>query len=260
MDKKTIATALLGKARLVFAAMALLVCGTMLQSCDDDDDDRVVIIDPVWSANALVTVKPVADRDSFYMQLDDATKVYAVNIKGKPYGDKEVRAFTNIRFLEQPTGRDCYAVYVNWLDSILTKPMAEDLGAENIAKYGQDPVEIMRDWTVSEDGYLTIHFRTRWASVKPHFVNLVATNAENPYEVTFFHNANGEAGGVIGDGYVAFRLDQLPDTNGETVDLTLKWRAYERDKSVTFKYCTRKASEGEAKMTLEKESYSGLAE
>lgn len=259
MNMRTISNALLGKAKVVFAAVVLLVCGTVLQSCDDDNNG--VIIDPAhYAANALVTVKPVADRDSFYMQLDDATKVYAVNIKGNPYGDKEFRAFANLRYMEQPMGRDCYAVFVNWMDSILTKPMAADLGSANLTTYRQDPVEIMRDWTVSEDGYLTIHFRTRWAGVKPHIVNLAATNGGNPYEVTFFHNAQGEAGGIVGDGYVAFRLDKLPDTKGKTVDLTLKWKSYEGDKSVTFKYCTRKSSQGEESMSISKGTNNSLAE
>lgn len=259
MNRKTIFTALLAKARITLAAAALLVGGTVLQSCDNDDSD--IIIGPVPNvANALVTVKPVADRDSFYMQLDDATKIYAVNIKGNPYGDKEFRAFANIRFMGQPVGRDCYAVFVNWMDSILTKPMAADLGSANLTTYCQDPVEIMRDWTVSEDGYLTIHFRTRWAGVKPHIVNLAATNSGNPYEVTFFHNAQGESAGTVGDGYAAFRLDKLPDTNGKTVDLTLKWKSYEGDKSVVFKYCTRKPADGGETMTMTENKNSRLTE
>lgn len=258
MKMKLMKNALQGKLKMTLAAALLLVGGVSLTSCSDDNDDPIIVPGPF--PNALVTVKPVEGCDSFYMQLDDATKIYAVNLKKKPYGDKEVRAFINFRYLEQPTNKDCYAVYLNSMDSILTKPMAADLGSGNLTTYCQDPVEIMRDWTVSEDGYLTIHFRTRWADVKPHIVNLVATSEQNPYEVTFFHNARGESGGHVGDGFVAFRLDKLPDTGGKTVDLTLKWKSYEGDKSVTFKYCTRKTAQGGGESNTTKTLYSGAVE
>lgn len=255
MKMKLMKNAAFGKLKMTLAAALLLVGGASLTSCSDDDNAPIVCPEPL--PNALVTVKPVEGCDSFYMQLDDATKIYAVNLKQKPYGDKEVRAFINFHYMEQPTNKDCYAVYLNSMDSILTKPMAADLGSGNITTYCQDPVEIMRDWTVSEDGYLTIHFRTRWADVKPHIVNLVAANEGNPYEVTFFHNAQGETGGRVADGYVAFRLNKLPDTGGKTVDLTLKWKSYEGDKSVTFKYCTRKTVQGGGESSAAKVQYAG---
>ena len=42
------------------------------------------------------------------------------------------------------------------------------------------------------------------------------------------------------DALVAFRLSELPDTNGQTVDLKVKWNSFSGPKSTTFKYCTRK--------------------
>ncbi len=220
----------------------VLTVGVGVVSCGDDDNDNGgIIICPVAHPNALVTVKPVAGCDSFYMQLDDSTRLVAKNIQKKPYGDKEVRAFVCFRLIGQPTRKGCYDVTVDWMDSILTKPMAEYLGDQTVEKYRQDPVELLRDWTVSEDGYLTVRFRTMWRGQKAHTVRLVATNKDNPYEVTFFHDAAGEQDGAWNNATVAFRLDKLPDTEGKTVDLTLKWKSFSGDKSVKFKYCTRKA-------------------
>lgn len=54
------------------------------------------------------------------------------------------------------------------------------------------------------------------------------------------HNAAGDTRGFIRDGLVAFRLNDLPDTQGKTVDLTLKWQSFSGMKSVTFKYKSRK--------------------
>ena len=137
------------------------------------------------------------------------------------------------------------SVYVNWIDSILTKPTVPDKGLQNDSVYGNDPVEIVKDWvTIAEDGYLTLRFRTRWGGNGiAHRVNLlVGVNSENLYEVEFRHDAQGDTNGIWGDGLVAFRLSDLPDTNGETVKLKLTWNSFSGEKSTEFDYCTRKST------------------
>ena len=149
----------------------------------------------------------------------------------------------NYSEVNEPSGDYTKAVHINWIDSILTKPIAPDLGEENDEVYGTDPVEIVNDWvTIAEDGYLTLRFRTIWGGSKKHFVNLLlGQNLENPYEVEFRHNAYGDTCGSEGDGLVAFKLDELPDTEGKTVKLKLKWKSFSGEKSAEFDYCTRKA-------------------
>ena len=71
-----------------------------------------------------------------------------------------------------------------------------------------------------------------------HELNLV--KGEGPYEVVLHHNAHGDTYGQMSDGMIAFRLDQLPDTGDETVDLTVRWMSFSGEKSATFKYRTRK--------------------
>ncbi len=229
------------KTRLLWTLVLCLgVSGMAMTSCSDDDNDYY----PTYIPNAIVTVKSMAATDSFYMQLDDSTTLSADNMKTSPYGKKEVRAFTNIQEIKRigTSGRH-YLVHVNWMDSILTKNMAADKGENNVKTYCQDPVEVMRNWTVSEDGYLTMQVATRWSGTERHIVNLVNTGKDEKYEVTFYHDAKGETSGKWGTSVVAFRLDQLPDTKGKTVDLTLKWMSYSGEKSATFKYCTRKSSQ-----------------
>ena len=107
----------------------------------------------------------------------------------------------------------------------------------------------MNDWvTIAEDGYLTLRFRTQQGDYQTkHFVNLLLSeNPENPYEVEFRHNAFGDTEGKMGDALVAFKLDQLPDTQGETVKLKLKWNSFSGEKSAEFDYCTRKATNPDA--------------
>lgn len=70
---------------------------------------------------------------------------------------------------------------------------------------------------------------------------LLSENPENPYEVEFRHNAKGDIYGRYADGLVAFKLDALPDTEGKTVKLKLKWKSFSGEKSAEFDYCTRKS-------------------
>lgn len=226
-------------------AVAVMLSGGSLffQSCLDDDDNYYY---GLWQPNALVTVKPVVD-DSFFMQLDDSTTLLPVNVKKSPYGDKEVRALVNYEEVNQPSGEYTKAVHLNRIDSILTKPIAQDLGDKNDEVYGTDPVEILKDWvTIAEDGYLTLSFRTRWGNAgERHFLNLLMSqDPAHPYEVEFRHNAFGDIYGKTGDALVAFNLSSLPDTKGKTVKLKLKWKSFSGEKSTEFDYCTRKPNAG----------------
>ena len=229
------------KMKSIFNKKILIAIATIsslsLQSCLDDDDNYAMRF-----PNALVTVKTDADQTVF-LQLDDKTTLLPTNMTKSPYGEKEVRALINYKEVDEPSDIYTQAVHINWIDSILTKPIAPDLGEENDEVYGTDPVEIVNDWvTIAEDGYLTLRFRTIWGGSKKHFVNLLlGQNLENPYEVEFRHNAYGDTYGSEGDGLVAFKLDELPDTEGKTVKLKLKWKSFSGEKSAEFDYCTRKA-------------------
>lgn len=237
--------------RFFLASAAILFTATTFQSCLDDNDDGN------WHLrypNALVTVKPVSEN-SFFLQLDDNTTLFPSNMTSSPYGDKEVRALVNYDEVDKPSEGYNKTVHINWIDSILTKPIASDRGAENDSVYGTDPVEIVNDWvTIAEDGYLTLRFRTVWANhSKAHFVNLLpGQNPEDPYEVEFRHNAYGDVFGEVGDGLVAFNLNSLPDTEGKTVKLKLKWKSFSGDKTAEFDYCTRKATAANAAIAKER--------
>lgn len=208
-------------------------------SCHDDDT-YVWYYPPV--PNALVTVKPI-DGAGFYMQLDDSTTLYPVNMAASPYGDKEVRALVCYREVEQVNDYYTKSVEVSWIDSILTKMSVPYPADGDVAEYGDDPIEIVRDWVnIAEDGYLTLRFRTRWGNTGvAHYVNLLTgVNPDDPYEVEFKHNAFGDINGMEGDALVAFRLSDLPDTGGKTVKLTLKYKSFTGEKKVQFDYCSRK--------------------
>lgn len=225
---------------LTVALFALVSVFTMF-SCDDDDN--VIWYYPSYP-NALVTVKPVGDG-GFFLQLDDNTTLYPANVRKSPYGSKEVRALVHYTEVEPVNDDYTKSVNINWMDSILTKNTVPYPGADADGKYGKDPIEIVKDWVnIAEDGYLTLRFRTRWGGTgTAHYVNLLTgVNPDNPYEVEFRHNAYGDLGGVWGDALVAFRLKDLPDTEGKTVKLTLKYKSFSGEKSIQFDYCSRVSS------------------
>lgn len=227
--------------RFLFMVTGLLLTATLFNSCLDDDDNN-----NVRYPNALVTAKTAADQ-TFYLQLDENTTLLPVNIKKSPYGDKEVRALVNYSKAEGNPSPYSQCVQLNWIDSILTKPTVPNLFADNDKVYGNDPVEIINDWvTIAEDGYLTLRFRTYWGrTLRPHSVNLlIDPKGDKPYEIEFRHNANGDFRERIGDALVAFNLKDLPDTEGKTVKLKLKWRAFNGTKTAEFNYKTGEPIKG----------------
>ena len=136
----------------LFIGLTLMAPILFLQSClsDDDYDDDYLAICPIDQPNALVTVKPNADNTGFIMQLNDSTTLWPVNLRQSPFGTKEVRALVNYRQAtpsdiekgSATSGMPC--VFVNWIDSILTKPVVEGMysAEENLQIYGDDPSTI----------------------------------------------------------------------------------------------------------------------
>lgn len=216
--------------RLTNCVLGLLAMMCALQSCVVDDDDNMALQWPT----ALVTVRPT-DDGAFTLQLDDTTTLYPSNMKSSPFGQKEVRALVN--YTENGHDGNVRSVYINWMDSIRTKMPVPSLGAENDARYGNDAIEIVRDWvTVAEDGYLTLRIRTRfgWAGNVHHINLLTGVNPDDPYELELRHDARGDIGGNLGDALIAFNLNDLPRTDSRNVKLKLNWKSFSGQKSAEF--------------------------
>ena len=217
---------------------ALAVIAASLQSCQKSEIEQYT--------NAIVTVIPPQSGTTISVMLDENTVAYPVNYSGNDLGPKEQRALITFR---EPKGNEAInsssagpQIFIAAFKPILTKQLAENLGEEqNAQSYGQDPVEIVNDWTtLAEDGYMNICFRTWWGGTATHLVNMVYTpEPVNPYCVTFYHDRMDDAANEINDGIVAFSLDGLPDTQGQTVDLVVKWMSYTGQKQASFKYRTR---------------------
>ena len=233
--------------KLFFGAFLMMSALLGFTSCEDDNESTTY-------GSGIVTLKPNTDNSSWFLQLNDSTKLVPSNIKQSPFGTKELRAYVvysdPVR-LNSTAGRE-YQVNIMSIDTILTKPLAENLitadtelaeeDSANFKAYGTDPVEIIDSWeTVAEDGYLTLRFRTTFAGIKPHRVNLVHRNdLADPYVLEFFHDAMGEEGGQLTDGLAAFRLSDFFNMGDEPITITLKWSSFSGEKTKTFKYSPRK--------------------
>ncbi|MGM9747249.1 MAG: NigD-like protein [Candidatus Cryptobacteroides sp.] len=222
--------------RMAVAAIATL---PLMTACNHHDNSGMELLYP----NAMVTIKTTEDAASSYFQLDDETTLKVTNITKPLYGGKEVRAFVNFTEVDDDPAPYDKAVKMNWADSIRTKNAVPYPTLEEDDKYGNDPIEILKDWTtIVEDGYFTMRFQTYFGnpSIKHELNLLYGGNPDNPYEIELRHNAHGDWNDRLGDGYIAFRLKDLPDTKGETVKLTLKWNSFSGEKTHQFDYCTRK--------------------
>lgn len=216
----------------------MLASGMTFQSCSDDNDNNYYLTQP----SAVVTVIPT--DDSFVLKLDDNTTLLPANIKTSPFGNKEVRALVN--YDELATESFPRQVNINWIDSIRTKQPVTAPAENTDELYGNDPIEIVRDWvTVAEDGYLTLRIRTVWGDPgKIHTVNLLAgVNTENPNEFELRHNANGDHAGRWGDSLIAFNLNNVLDPEQQPVKITIRWKSFSGDKSTDFDLYMRKPTE-----------------
>lgn len=215
--------------------LSVLVLGFLasvfaLTSCDMDSDNY-----NVQRPTALVTVYPVTS-ESFRMQLDDQTVLFPTNMKASPFGDKKVRALVSYEYEEGANLNSALRnVRVNWIDSIRTKQPVVSKGSDDEKLYGNDGVEIVRDWvTVAEDGYLTLRLRTIWGGGK-HIINLVGgVNKDNVYEFDLRHNAQGDISGVLGDALIAFDLNSMWPDHPEEVKIKLNWKSFSGKKSMEF--------------------------
>lgn len=208
--------------------IGLLLGSTVFYSCLDDDD----AYSEFWEGKkqAIVTVKPI-DASSYYLQLDDSTTLFPTN-SYIPENLKEIRAYVIFEEEDEKVPGYDMGIELVRMDTLLTKQIAPGLGAENDSYYGTDMLALngrslwAKEGVWIEDGYITFDFLINKG--EKHFMNLVQVDPEKPYELEFRHKAEGAA--YIYDepqyGLVSFKLGNLPDTDGETVKLKIRYRSF----------------------------------
>lgn len=214
----------------------VLVVGVILasltfHSCLDNDGYS---LDKFWMNVATIESE---GSGSHYFRLDDGSTLWPVNTDyytGHNLQDGQ-RILLNYTILSDSQAGFTHYVKVNGVDPILVKKVAEDMGAKNDSIYGVDPVEIKEIWLGG--GYLNIWFAANFGGVDKHAVNLLSGDGANEsYRVEFRHNAYNDPAVTAATGLVCFDLSDLPDTNGETVVLTVKVKTFDGEKEFQFDY------------------------
>lgn len=242
------------KMKFTTRILAVSAIAMSIAACSNNDPDPRYI-----SGQATVTFKPNTG-DRYYMEVGEELAFYPLNgnMSSYPFSQKvEKRAMISYLLEEgsepekTPEYKNVYGVYVQHIDTIKIKqPLVYDVNEE--PAYGDDPIGLYLDRTVFpttliEDGYLNLVFNIKYGNIKLddpiHEVNLlIGINPDDPYEVEVRHNAHGDNSRVNNQYCIMnFPLKALPDTEGKTVKLTLKWNSSVTGKteSVQFDYRSR---------------------
>lgn len=220
--------------RLFFIALGvMLVSSLSFTSCLDDDGYS---LGDLWFS--LATVTPHGDN-SFILTLDDGTTLFRAtsDYYTKYYPTKRQRAQVYYTILGDDYNGFDHAITLSRLDTVLTKPVAANLGSvENDKVYGTDPVAIEDKDVWIGDDFLNVIFRFNYTpDSKKHYINLVPVEGNDPYLFEFRHNAYGDTSGEGGTGIVAFDLQNL-ETEGNEVTLKIKIKTFSGEKTIEKKY------------------------
>ena len=216
--------------RYVILGVGLVLTVLIFNSCKDDDGYS---LDKAWYS--IATVRPLDDSRSYWLTLDSGTSLWPVATNIPWYEPKETqRAFVVYSLLSDKFYGYDHAVKVLDLKSILTKPIAENLGEENDETYGTDPVVISDIWI--GDGYLNIVFEFEYGGNSVHFINLIETEStDTQYYFEFRHNAYDDNKRSRRKGIVAFDLSSIEKNQGE-LTLTIQTNTFEGEENYTVKY------------------------
>lgn len=135
--------------------------------------------------------------------------------------ERQCRALANLR-QKSAINEGNAPVYVEWLE-----PVDDGIFTTDTSVKGSDGIDLLlNSWiTTSDDGYLTLHYMTKWGKHPVHhdFYLVAGTDPEKPYTLELRHNANGDPKEDAGEGIINFDINSLPDTEGKTVKFELKW-------------------------------------
>lgn len=169
--------------------------------------------------DAIVTARKDAEG-RWYLYVSPTYTVYPLNPEKITFTG-ETRATARFIFTGTSGGRTFVSLQA--IDAIETKA----LNAVDNPSFGGDALDVVDDWrTMVEDGYLTIRYSTYWGKdARYHDLRLFRLDGEDPYAVVLRQDSGGDAKDYKGDALVAFTLEGLPSTGGETVTLTLHYKS-----------------------------------
>lgn len=163
-----------------------------------------------------------------YVKLDEKTCSQVMNPNSVADIPDGTRIFLGFRYVvsEKVASFCTDAILVEWATPIDTGDVSildfeECFSPENTnSRTYTDPVDIVADWMTSlEDGFLTLHYKIPQSGDKKHSFSVYRSMDRSTFYLV--HDADGDKG-PVSEGIVCFDLShRLPDTEGETVKLSL---------------------------------------
>lgn len=225
----------------ILSIVAIAMC-VLATSCNKNKDREVV--------QATATGK-ILEKGGIFFEVDADYAVVPTNLSTLPFepGQTEMRVmllYTENNVAAEPVpgyAKTKSVEVIDWAKTLTKDPIVYDPAKT----YTNDPVGLYLDnvfpSTMIEDGYLSVSFVMPVSGFGgQHIVNLLTgVDPTDPYTVAFVHDAQGDLGPGRMNGLVCFPLRSLPDTEGKTVKLTLKWQSVVtgKEESVQFDYCSR---------------------
>lgn len=139
-----------------------------------------------------------------------------------------------------PSASNEHDAKVSWIE-----PLDEGILTSDASVAGSDPISLNRNsWmTCVDDAYLTLNYSAWWGEHPLHhdFWLVSGLDPSDPYSMELRHDANGDSNDVFAEGVICFDLNSLPDTGGESKEITIKWKDTEGKTSIAkFEFTSRK--------------------
>lgn len=184
-------------------------------AANNNNGDLTMYINTAKPLTALVTVKQAEDGSAYLYFNDD------IKLRCPDRFERQYRAMCMVTIKGYPDNEGycpCDIYYLEALDE-------GDLTYE-AAVGGSDGLDILDEWvTAVDDGYLTLQYSAWFGEhpVKHDFHVVAGLDADNPYCLELRHDAHSDKHDNKAEGIISFDINTLPDTQGETVKLTLKY-------------------------------------
>ena len=157
------------------------------------------------------------------------------------YLENNMRVYADFTILQDanPGSSVDHYVRVNDLQKLLTKPIVPYTEAISDS-LGMDPIELPEYWIAND----FITFRFFYAGgAKEHMVNLTKheeLTADGKTLLEFRHNAYGDPENKSLYGYVSFPLKELFNEVTDSVQLHIKYKGFEEERTIDITYRPRK--------------------
>ena len=170
---------------------------------------------------ALFTIKQNAEGALFFQAGEH--KLLPADLEWDFVRQQRVMANVYVNAEMRDEYRMCSVYWVEPLDEGVFEKGAFNYQAVVVPPDGLDI--LLNSWiTGVDDGYLTLHYKTWWGSVPLHHdFSLVCLDAGNPYSLTLVQDSHGDGHDELAEGVICFDINDLSDTGGETVTITLNW-------------------------------------